>query len=1199
MSSPPVGQEAAAHAALEAFRDDLLDAVEHGPGAVGRALDRWCDRCPRHAETFRAEARAVVALWGLREPERLGAYRLLDVLAVGGMGKVYRAREDVTGRVVAVKTVLGGHLSPAEQVARFDTERRLLSRLHDTHIVPLLATGQEGYLLYLVMPFIPGATLRTLIATCSSRGEVGRSFPTFDTLFAAASAAESHARKSGTVYRGECDPDGPAGSSDGPPPTPAAGDHRPGDYLRRVVAMMAHVAGAVQHIHDARILHRDLKPSNIMVDASGHSWVIDIGVGRDLAAGPRPDDPAPSGARGEVTRGAGTLSYMAPEQLPDGLLPSPADPPPGQDARVDVWGLGATLYELLTLRPPFGGETPGEVARKILTEPPVAPRRHQPAIPRELEAICLKALGKDPDDRYPTAAAFGDDLRRWLDGHPTLAGKAGPVRRTAMWARRKPAAAGLVAAGVFILFLISSVSAYEALAQAAARQRDADLLAVQQLRQPTRRAGWSRRSWNLLGTLRGGDTSPDPNLQANAAAALEGADVDKVATMRHPAQSVAFDPLSARVLVTRLDTESMRRGRPWTRTTLFDRTPDRVLAERDLGLGVVGFGPDGTPLQLSWVRGQGPGPPSRTSLKLFDVASGRALHEYRPEVPGPFDITAIALARLGSRLAAVSVPVRPKSGELAPDDRNKTITVWDVGPGRPVRTLGHGRTQDLTLSPDGRMLAAWDTAGEVSVWALPDGKPLGRFRVGRMPVTCLAFGRDPYWYGDESVPPWVLTVGESSGLVTVWDLRLARPRSVCRGTSFTVTGLDFSADGSLLLSAGAGANLWSAATGACLAEVAPGGVSYVTAGLSDDGRRFAVGAEDPALDLCTRVADLEPGRGIRTLHGVQGVVQKTVFSPDGRFVAAATHEWQTGIWEWPSGRLAGVLPTPIGVFADNMAIAFDATGRRFACSAGHQAQLWDVEARRLLGEWTLPEALCESLAFPGPGRLTLVRSETRSGTRAPFRDGDPSKDADPKDHPRVVRVYDLLGRTPTRARVEVHDFPIHVKGIALAPDGSAFTVDGIATEGTRAVTRAGMYASATGRRVTALATRHPVGGSGWGTVDPSGRFVGINLSPASPGKITLLDWSGRVFDELPAVGAILGPGAELFAAADSPNGFLLRRRGRAEPLLRIARDTHTGAGSFAFSPNGLYCAIGNTDGTVSVVDLVETRKRLGELRLGW
>src|SRR5947209_3979437 len=178
----------------ETFRDELIEAVEQGPAAVEKILPTWCAQYPEREDAFRKEAQAILLLWGLREPERLGPYQLLDVLTIGGMGKIYRAKEDVTGRIVAVKTVLAGHLSPAEQVERFDTERRLLSRLHDTHIVPLLYTGQEGYLLYMAMPFIPGVTLKSMIVSAAGRNPGTERFPSFEALFAAASKVESKKR---------------------------------------------------------------------------------------------------------------------------------------------------------------------------------------------------------------------------------------------------------------------------------------------------------------------------------------------------------------------------------------------------------------------------------------------------------------------------------------------------------------------------------------------------------------------------------------------------------------------------------------------------------------------------------------------------------------------------------------------------------------------------------------------------------------------------------------------------------------------------------------------------------------------------------------------------------------------------------------------------------------------------------------------
>src|SRR5262249_26526110 len=156
--------------------------------------------------------------------------------------------------------------------------------------------------------------------------------------------------------------------------------------------------------------------------------------------------------------------------------------------------------------------------------------------------------------------------------------------------------------------------------------------------------------------------------------------------------------------------------------------------------------------------------------KLFNVTSGEVLREYRSPLEGDSRLGAIALSRDGSRLAAVATPVRRDGDGFVPDGDATTITLWGAASEQPIRTLKHRSTRDLTLSPDGRLLAAWDVAGEVTVWTLPDGKELRRFRVGRTPVSCLAFGRDPVWHEDDSAPRWLLAVGESSGLVTVWDL---------------------------------------------------------------------------------------------------------------------------------------------------------------------------------------------------------------------------------------------------------------------------------------------------------------------------------------------------------------------------------------------------------------------------------------------
>ena len=544
-----------------------------------------------------------------------------------------------------------------------------------------------------------------------------------------------------------------------------------------------------------------------------------------------------------------------------------------------------------------------------------------------------------------------------------------------MWARRRPAAA--FAVGLLTTLLL--VGILGAKAQFDAARRELEILALPRLRSPIRQMDWFPKSWQHIRSLRGGSTARDPQLQGQAAATMEGIDARVVRTMPGPAQVVEFNPNSERLLLFRMG--ELEKGKPWSRTTLWDCTTDRTLVERDLGEGILAFRPDGTPLQLSWVREEPPKPRHSMKLRLFDVTSGDILGEYRSPLGGLSDLQAFALSRDGSQLAAVAIPVRQDGDKLISDDDNTTIAVWDAASDKPTHTLKHKATQGLVLSPDGRLLAAWDREGETTVWTLPEGRLLTRLRVGRCPVSSLAFGRDPVWHDGEkaSGPSWRLAVGESDGLITIWDLRTGRRRSVCRGTSYEVRALDFSADGAMLVSAGRGAaKLWDVATGTCLLDLTMGNILNVVT-FAPDGRHLVVGrmsgfGAEAGVDL----VELKLGRGIRTLYGLTGVIERTMFSPDGKLVAASSHEWEIGIWEWPSGRLRGVLPSPVGQFADNLAMAFDTNGRRFACSVGHEARLWDLETERTIGQWKLAEGLSDSLAFLGRDRLLLIRQETRS-----------------------------------------------------------------------------------------------------------------------------------------------------------------------------------------------------------------------------
>jgi len=273
---------------------------------------------------------------------RLGNYDLLEELGRGGMGIVYKAMQRLAGRTVAVKLVLGGAASGADERRRFRSEVQSLARLRHPHIVPVYEVGEEDGCPYFSMEFMAGGSLA-------------------------------------------------AKAKQGPLPIAEAA---------RIVEQLAAAAHAA---HLAGVLHRDIKPGNVLLDSDGTPKLTDFGLAKQLDAG---DGPTHTGSV------IGTPAYMSPEQASGTAEIS---------ARADVYSLGATLYALLTGRPPFAGRDLPQTIARVLHDEPARPRSLRSEIPLDLEAVCLKALEKDPARRYATAQALSDDLARWREGASTVA----------------------------------------------------------------------------------------------------------------------------------------------------------------------------------------------------------------------------------------------------------------------------------------------------------------------------------------------------------------------------------------------------------------------------------------------------------------------------------------------------------------------------------------------------------------------------------------------------------------------------------------------------------------------------------------------------------------------------------------------------------------------------------------------------------
>ncbi len=328
-------------------------------------------------------------------PSSLGPYRIDGILGRGGVGIVYRGRQSNLGdRPVAVKALRPELLGSTRGQARFVREGLLAARLRHPNLCPVLDVGNDNGIAWLAMPLIEGETLA--------------------------------ARIEWTRERSACGP-------------VRLRDHDDADW-HAVVRLIATVARALHRAHQTGLVHRDIKPANIVVQPDGEPVLLDFGLARDLA-----DER--SGLTGSAEL-LGTPAYMAPEQ---------AEPHRrGTDARTDVYGLGATLHECLTLRLPHEGATRNELLQKIAREPATPLRRHGVGLPAELETVVIVALDRDPDRRYATAAAFARDLEHVLRNEPILARSPGRLLRTLRWVGRNRLAAAFIV--VLGLGLVSSLA---------------------------------------------------------------------------------------------------------------------------------------------------------------------------------------------------------------------------------------------------------------------------------------------------------------------------------------------------------------------------------------------------------------------------------------------------------------------------------------------------------------------------------------------------------------------------------------------------------------------------------------------------------------------------------------------------------------------------------------------------------------------
>ena len=434
----------------------------------------------------------------------LGDFRILRELGRGGMGIVYEAEQLSLARRIALKVLPFALTLDTRQLQRFKNEARAAAQLHHTNIVPIYSVGCERGVHFYAMQFVEGQSLAMVVREL-------RQLSNKAGLEANPLSGSTHS-PSGPRKESQATGPYPLEPVDGPS-SAARATHAGGAtdrstrtlaFFRSTARLGLQAAEALEHAHSLGVVHRDIKPGNLLVDVNSHLWVTDFGLAQFQSD-------AALTVTGDVV---GTLRYMSPEQaLAKRKL---------VDHRTDIYSLGATLYELLTLEPPFRGRDREELLRQIAFEEPKPLRRLNASVPLDLETIVLKALAKAPDERYATAQELADDLRRFLDDQPILARRPTALEKFAKWSRRhRPVVTSVVV--LLVLAAVGLVTSTVLIAQEQARTKAAYQAEARQRLQAEESFRQARQAVDAFTEITEAELAERPELQEVRRRFLEAA----------------------------------------------------------------------------------------------------------------------------------------------------------------------------------------------------------------------------------------------------------------------------------------------------------------------------------------------------------------------------------------------------------------------------------------------------------------------------------------------------------------------------------------------------------------------------------------------------------------------------------------------------------------------------------------------------
>ncbi|HEY2840575.1 MAG TPA: serine/threonine-protein kinase [Pirellulales bacterium] len=756
-------------------------------------------------------------------PRQIGRFLIERELGRGGMGVVFLALDPKINRNVAIKIPRFEALLSAELRRRFLREAEAAARLSHPHLVTLLEVGEDHAICYLASEFCSGPNLAQWLQ--------GRSSPA------------------------------------------------PVDQAARIVMQLAE---GVQHAHSRGVLHRDVKPSNVLLQPTS-GVVSDDPLAEESTFIPKLTDFGMAklleSAGDETRSGAfiGTAAYMAPEQA-EGRVSE-------LDARTDVYALGVILYEVLTGAPPFRGKTEVDTLRQLVLNEAAPPRRIRRDLPRDLEAIVLKCLSKQPDGRYATAHELAADLRRFLSRQPTVARPLAWWQTAGKWAARRPMAAALTAVCLLALVTVAAAGVLYTLQVRRHAEELGNLLASRDeaRAEAQQRASETAQSYNS--DLRLAHQAWKEGRIADAKALLakhqpHGAEQDRrsypwhflwrlthleTATLtghKGPVYVCRYSP-DGRLLATAGEDGVLRLWNPTSGTL------ERSWQAHPAGINGIAFSPDG-----KWLATMS----EDRSAAVWEVDTGKQV-EVHPSFKD--SIWAVVFSPDGQTLFAGGADGKI----LALNTADWSIRATHSGPPAPIALLA--------ISPDGSMLA---TAGEVPVirlWSATDMQPIGTLEGHKRDITALAFSHNGRWLASTS----------RDSTVKLWDSQSHDLACTYEGKAGYLLDVAFTADDAQLLVASGtgGAQIWELAVDK-MARVLKIGTAHVySVAASPDGRQVVTVGADEQVRLWQGSANPE-----RTSLIVNTPGRRVALSPDGR-IAVGDHLGKIRFYDSMSGELLKCL----------------------------------------------------------------------------------------------------------------------------------------------------------------------------------------------------------------------------------------------------------------------------------------------------